>query len=137
MRRYVIATHGRMASGMRSTLELIIGEQKDLICLDAYTEDCQDPMQKFQNIIRKYSGDEIVIMTDLFGGSVNNNAVTLMGNPNVHVVTGINLALAISILLSDSNDDIRTVIVNEIQNAREMMLYCNEQQIDLDLDDDF
>ena len=105
MRRYVLASHGKMAEGIKTTLEIIIGPQEDLTCVNAYTDECPDPLPEFQKVIEQYPNDEIVIMTDMLGGSVNNNAVVLTKNPNVHVVTGMNLAVVISIIMSDQNSD--------------------------------
>jgi mannose/fructose-specific phosphotransferase system component IIA len=54
-----------MASGIRSTLELILGRQENLFCVNAYTGECKDPMTEFSRILTKYPEDEIVIMTDM------------------------------------------------------------------------
>ena len=136
MRRYVLASHGKMAEGIKTTLEIIIGPQEDLTCVNAYTDECPDPLPEFQKVIEQYPNDEIVIMTDMLGGSVNNNAVVLTKNPNVHVVTGMNLAVVISIIMSDQNSDTKEVIKHAIEQAREMIIYCNDLESDEE-DDDF
>ena len=136
MRRYVLASHGKMAEGIKTTLEIIIGPQEDLICVNAYTDECPDPLPEFQKLIEQYPNDEIVIMTDMLGGSVNNNAVVLTKNHNVHVVTGMNLAVVISIIMSDQNSDTKEVINHAIEQAREMIIYCNDLEADEE-DDDF
>lgn len=136
MRRYILASHGKMAEGIKTTLEIIIGPQEDLICVNAYTNECPDPLPEFQKIIQQYPNDEIVIMTDMLGGSVNNNAVVLTKNPNVHVVTGMNLAVVISIIMSDQNSDTKEVINHAIEQAKEMIIYCNDLEADEE-DDDF
>lgn len=135
MRRYVIATHGHMADGLRSTVEIIAGEQEALICICAYTEQCPDPMLEFQKIIGAYPEDDIVIMTDLFGGSVNNQAVSLTADPRIHVVTGISLALVIGMLTSDEEEATADVIRNAVEEAREAMMYC-ENLAEARIDDD-
>nr|WP_279354820.1 PTS sugar transporter subunit IIA [Eubacterium ventriosum] len=131
-----MASHGKMAEGIKTTLEIIIGPQEDLICVNAYTDECPDPLPEFQKLIEQYPNDEIVIMTDMLGGSVNNNAVVLTKNPNVHVVTGMNLAVVISIIMSDQNSDTKEVINHAIEQAREMIIYCNDLEADEE-DDDF
>lgn len=135
MRRYVIATHGQMADGLRSTVEIIAGEQENLTCICAYTEKCPDPMPEFQKIIEQYPEDEIVIMTDLFGGSVNNQALSLTEDPKVHVVTGISLALVIGILMSDEDENTPDVIRSAIEEAKGAMMYC-EHMAAAEIDDD-
>jgi len=137
MRKYVVATHGGMAGGICSTVELIIGHQENLIPINAYTEECQDPMPEFQKILAKYPEDEIVIMTDLMGGSVNSNAVMLTGDERVHVITGVSLVLVIGMLLSDSEEDIKSVIAGALRDAREGMVYCENTGAEESENDDF
>lgn len=136
MRRYVIATHGHMASGIRSTLEIIVGPQENLICIDAYTEECPDPLPEFEKILNGYPEDEIVIMTDMFGGSVNNNAMALLGRSNVHVITGISLATVISVIMSDPEEETKNCLNAAVEEAKNMMMYCEQVQ-DLSGEDDF
>ena len=137
MRRYVLAAHGKLAEGMKSTLEIIIGPQENLICVNAYTDECPDPMPEFQKILEKYPEDEIVIMTDMLGGSVNNNAVVLTKEKRVHVVTGTNLAVAISLIMSDDTEDTKEAIKNAVSNAKDMIIYCNDIAADTSEEDDF
>ena len=137
MRKYVIATHGRMAEGIRTTVELIAGPQENLICINAYTEECQDPMPEFQRILAEKPEDEVVIMTDLMGGSVNNNALTLAGEERVHVVTGISLVFVIGMLMSDQEEDTRTAIALALKEARENMVYCENPGTEELEDDEF
>ncbi|EOS25597.1 hypothetical protein C806_01724 [Lachnospiraceae bacterium 3-1] len=137
MRKYVVAAHGRMAEGIRSTVELIVGPQENLICINAYTEECQDPMPEFQRILAEYPEDEVVIMTDLLGGSVNNNALTLTREQRVHVVTGMSLALVIGMLMSDQEEDTKTAIEKALAEAREGMVYCENIEAEELEDDEF
>ncbi len=136
MRKYVIATHGRMAGGIRSTAELIAGPQENLICINAYTEECRDPMPEFKKILEEFPEEEIVIMTDLMGGSVNSNALMLAGEKRVHVITGISLVLVLGMLLSDPAADTKTAIEEALQEARAGMIYCeNPGEGELEEDD--
>lgn len=136
MRKYIIAAHGKMASGIKTTLEVIIGPQENVICIDAYTDECADPMPEFQKIIEENQDDEIVIMTDMFGGSVNNNAMLLMRNENVYVVTGINLAVVISIVMSNQLDDTAEILRQAVGDARDNIIFCNELNMQINNEED-
>ena len=135
--KYVLASHGHMAEGIKSTLEIIVGPQEDLICINAYTKECQDPLPEFKKIIENNPEDDIVFMTDMFGGSVNNNAMVLTKNPKVHVVTGINLAVVISIIMSDQNADTEEIIKHAVEQSKELIMYCNELASNEDEEDEF
>ena len=118
MRKYIIATHGHMAYGINTTLNMLIGAQENLTIINAYTDECKDPE------------DDIVIMTDLFGGSVNNNAMLMTKNERVHVVTGINLAVVISIVMSDSSTPTKQMIEEAVASAKDMIIYCNNLAVE-------
>lgn len=64
-------------------------------------------------------------MTDIFGGSVNNELTELITLPNVHLITGVNLILAMSVILNDGQDDPSSFIPRLIEEAKEGMMYCN------------
>ena len=136
MRKYIIATHGYMAYGINTTLNMLIGEQENLTVVNAYTDECKDPVPEFEKIIEENPEDDIVIMTDLFGGSVNNNAMQMIKSERVHVVTGINLAVVISIVMSDSNTSTKQVIEEAIAGAKDMLIYCNELVTDSNDEDE-
>ena len=136
MRKYILATHGQMAYGMNTTLNMLIGEQENLTIINAYTEECKDPVPEFEKIIEENPDDDIIIMTDLFGGSVNNNAMLMTKHQRVHVVTGINLAIVISIVMSDSSTPTAGMIREAVSGARDMIISCNDLVAKNDNDDE-
>lgn len=136
MRKYILATHAHMAYGIHTTLNMLIGEQENLTIINAYTDECKDPVPEFEKIIQENQENDIVIMTDLFGGSVNNNAMLMMKHERVHVVTGINLAIVISIVMSNSNTPTDEVIREAVVGAKDMMIYCNDLVAETDDEDE-
>lgn len=136
MRKYVLATHRKMAEGMLTTIEMLAGAQENLTCINAYTDECPDPLPELKRIVEADSEAEIVIMTDLLGGSVNNNASALLSDPRIHVVAGVNLAAVIGILLSAEDQDTASVIESAVAEAKDMMVYCNTVNTTYD-DEDF
>lgn len=127
MRKYLIATHGTFASGIRTSIELIIGEQPDLDVLCAYTtEDFDLPSEIKTRLDRLEAGDELVVMTDAMGGSVNNAFMNCMDDPRVHVLTGLNLVLAIELLSAPETQDTESVIASAVQAAKDGVIYCNQ-----------
>lgn len=136
MKRFILATHAYMSKGIKSSLELILGKQENLSVYCAYAEG--EPFFKPLVIqeVEDHPEDEFVIMTDLFGGSVNNELLELTTRRNVHVVTGTNLILAMSILLTcPESDDVAATIRNCVEDAKTGIVYCNDMEIDSDLDE--
>ena len=63
----------------------------------------------------------------MFGGSVNNEVIQVAAKrEHIHVVTGINLILLISIILASEDSDIDEIIRMSIDEARKGMMYCND-----------
>lgn len=71
MRKIIIASHHKMASGLKDTLEFITGEQRPVVAIDAYLENevLDDTLKDI--FTEKSIDDEYIIFTDLKAGSVN------------------------------------------------------------------
>lgn len=107
MKHIYVASHGHFARGLVNSLSLLIGDEHGVIPVCAYDEDIvttEQLEQTLEHLIVQANGDEVVIFTDLLGGSINNSAVSvLMRHRNVFVVAGMlkmSLAMAICYLLA-------------------------------------
>ena len=99
MRTVILASHGHLASGMKNTVEMILGEQEALKAFDAYTTpECN--VHDTLAMLRQADG-ECVIVTDVLGGSVNKEAVVFAAQPGVRVITGMNLTLVATLLTEE------------------------------------
>lgn len=127
MRHYVLASHAYFAKGLVSAMELIIGKSENLSSYSGYIDGDTTFVEMIKEEVRKYvaAGEEVIIMTDIFGGSVNNELTELITLPNVHLITGVNLILAMSVILNDGQDDPSSFIPRLIEEAKEGMMYCN------------
>ena len=89
----VLVTHGRLADEFGAALEHVMGPQKQIEAITIGAED--DPELCRSDIIeavnRVDSGDGVAILTDMFGGTPSNLAISCMSRPNVEVLAGINL----------------------------------------------
>ena len=102
MKKLLIATHGKLADGYRSSLSILTGMQDSVEYIDAYVDE-SDYTPKLQAFIDSVGPDDTgVIFTDIYGGSVfQKGALMLEGRQNIFHVTGINLGLVIELLLTD------------------------------------
>lgn len=140
MRKFLIATHGAFAQGIRSSLDVIIGETENLFLIGAYLDQNISVEDELMPVLDQITeDDELIIFTDLLGGSVNNIMIREALRPNVHLVSGFNLPLLIEIILADTDTPVEEVIASAILNAKEQMAYVNklieiQQQNDFDND---
>ena len=95
----VLVTHGRLAVEFRSALEHVVGPQKQIEAITIGPDD--DVEQRRKDIIeavkRVDSGDGVAILTDMFGGTPSNLAISCMSRPKVEVVAGINLPMLVKL----------------------------------------
>lgn len=79
-RKIILATHGNFAAGIQTSLALICGETKNVECLCAYMEQPYDLAKTVKDILKNNQQNELIVITDLFGGSVNNEFFNYVGN---------------------------------------------------------
>lgn len=95
----VIVTHGGLAVEFRSALEHVVGPQSQLETIAIGPED--DMAARREDILsavrRADSGDGVVVLTDMFGGTPSNLAISVMDDANVEVIAGINLPILVKL----------------------------------------
>ena len=118
MKQILIATHGKMASGIRYTAELIVGKMPGITTIDAYVESDDNIVEKFRVFFEAHKEERIIVFTDLMGGSVNQKLMEYAGKDNVTLITGTNLPVLMQVMLAE--DDVsEEEIEGYIADARE------------------
>ena len=69
--------------------------------------------------------EELIVTTDIFGGSVNNEFMKYLTRPNIHLIAGVNLPLLFELIMNLESENTVQMIENAVQNAREQLQYCN------------
>ena len=95
----VLVTHGRLAVEFRAALEHVVGPQ---VQIEAVTIDPDDDVEArrkdiIEAVRRVDSGDGVAILTDMFGGTPSNLAISCMSRPKVEVLAGINLPMLVKL----------------------------------------
>jgi PTS system mannose-specific IIA component len=95
----VLVTHGRLAAEFVSALEHVVGPQRNVVAVCIGPED--DMEMRRAEIIdavgRVDEGDGVAVVTDMFGGTPSNLAMSILGKGKVEVVAGMNLPLLIKL----------------------------------------
>jgi len=126
-RKFLIATHGTFAAGIKSSLDIIIGSVEHVFLLQAYVDEQTSVEVELQKILAQVSDhDELVVFTDILGGSITNQILQHALKANVYIVSGVNLPLVIDVMLADSTTPIEEVISSAIENAKEQMVFVNK-----------
>ncbi|MET0606445.1 MAG: PTS sugar transporter subunit IIA [Beijerinckiaceae bacterium] len=95
----VLVTHGRLATEFRAALEHVVGPQSQLETIAIGPDDDMDSRRNdiMAAVKSVNSGDGVVLLTDMFGGTPSNLAISCMNGAKVEVVAGINLPMLIKL----------------------------------------
>ncbi|MGX7205712.1 PTS sugar transporter subunit IIA [Enterococcus pingfangensis] len=124
MRNILIATHGSFASGIKGSLNLLIGDQSEISVIDAYIDD-SDYTEKISQFFSNYQEeDEYFVFTDLLGGSVNQKMLVYKNQYDFHLITGFNLPILLEIVLA--GNPLTILEIEEIvRRCRQELLLVN------------
>ena len=107
-------------------MELVTGEQNSVSTLCAYTNDMTEVETPIKEIIDALCDDEeLIVTTDIFGGSVNNEFMKYLSKSNIHLIAGVNLPLLFELIMNLESENTVQMIENAIQKAKEQLQYCN------------
>lgn len=93
----VLVTHGRLAAEFVAAMEHVVGPQKNVasICIDA-DDDMEVRRADIASAVKTVdTGRGVVILTDMFGGTPSNLAISLLSGGHVEVIAGVNLPMLI------------------------------------------
>lgn len=114
----VLVTHGRLADELIAALEHVVGPQAATVAVCIGPDD--DMEQRRADILESAAkvddGNGVVLLTDMFGGTPSNLAISIMGKAKVEVIAGVNLPMLIK-LASVRNDLALAEAVNAAQEA--------------------
>ena len=113
----VLVTHGRLAVEFVSALEHVVGPQRNVgaVCIGP-----EDDMEVRRNeildaVARCDTGAGVVVLTDMFGGTPSNLAISIMDRARIEVIAGVNLPMLIKLASVRQSEP----LVAAVQAARE------------------
>lgn len=96
----VVVTHGKLAQEFIAATEHVVGKQKNIVGICIEPED--DMEKRREDILAAVkevdSGKGVALLTDMFGGTPSNLAISIMGKVPVEVVAGINLPMMVKLV---------------------------------------
>jgi PTS system mannose-specific IIA component len=120
----VLVAHGLLAAEFRAALEHVVGPQKQIATVSIGPED--DMEQRRRDILDSVkevdTGDGVVVLTDMFGGTPSNLAISVMNGGHVEVVAGINLPMLIKLASVRDTTSLEQAVV-QAQDAGRKYIY--------------
>ena len=125
--RYVLASHGELASGMKDSVQLILGRDKEIFTICAYSDGSTGINDKIETVFSRFNReDHVFVFTDILGGSVNNDFIRILNKKKFYLITGMSLPLVIEIMTNDNIADPKERIKTSIDECKKYICFCNE-----------
>ncbi len=116
----VLVTHGRLALEFIEALEHIVGPQSNIAAVCIGPED--DPKERRKEIIDRVKaadeGEGVVLLTDMFGGTPSNLAMSVLDQGRVEVIAGLNLPMLIKLASIRGQAKLQTAVAQAQEAGR-------------------
>lgn len=108
----VIVTHGGLAGEFRAALEHVVGEQSQLETISIGPEDDMELRRAdiLAAVRRVEQGKGVVVLTDMFGGTPSNLAISVMNEAKVEVIAGVNLPMLVKLASVRGDVDLKKAV---------------------------
>jgi mannose PTS system EIIA component len=116
----VLVTHGRLAVEFIAALEHVVGQQRNVaaVCIGAEDDMEQRRRDILDSVAKVEEGDGVVLLTDMFGGTPSNLAISVLDRANVEVIAGVNLPMLIKLASVRSTCKLPVAVVQAQEAGR-------------------
>lgn len=116
MAQIIISAHGEYAMGIKSGLSLIAGDLEHIHYVN-FQNDTEKLKSDIVAILNQHAGQDILILTDLVGGSpFKTGAMLSKEYPNIKVIGGVNLPMVLS-LAYDTESSLNDLVATAVQSG--------------------
>ncbi|MGF1608989.1 MAG: PTS sugar transporter subunit IIA [Kiloniellales bacterium] len=114
----VLVTHGRLAREFIAAMEHVVGPQRNVaqVCIGPDDDMEQRRQEIIESVAKVDEGDGVVLLTDMFGGTPSNLAISVLDHGRVEVIAGINLPMLIKLASVRSSQPLKAAVA-EAQEA--------------------
>jgi PTS system mannose-specific IIA component len=95
----VLVTHGTLAKALRDAMEHVVGKQNNVatVCIESDAEFDSQRAEIASRMAEVDSGDGVILLTDMFGGTPSNLAMSMLSQPGVEIIGGVNLPMLVKL----------------------------------------
>ncbi len=124
----LIVSHGSFGNELLKSSEMIIGKIQNVECIsfnvgDKYIDLCK----KVEESIKRVGNNDLIVFTDMYGGSTFNAVDKLMKNNNFYHISGVNLPLFMDIAINKDSYSMDEMIEKIIKNGKKSIVFVNDK----------
>ena len=116
----VLVTHGKLAEEFRHALERVVGQQKaiETVCIGPEDEMDQRRQDILEAVQKADQGHGVILLTDMFGGTPSNLAISVMTGEGIEVIAGVNLPMLIKLAGVRGENNMEKALVDASEAGR-------------------
>ena len=124
----VLVTHGRLAAEFAAALEHVVGAQTQIAAVCIGPDDNMEQRRQdiLQSIAEVDSGEGVVLLTDMFGGTPSNLAISVMDRAKIEVIAGVNLPMLIKLATMRESADLDHAVVEARDAGRKYITIASK-----------
>lgn len=116
----VLVTHGRLADEFIAATEHVVGPQESIRAVSIGPDDDMERRRAeiVQAVEEVDTGNGVILLTDMFGGTPSNLAISLLDRANVEVIAGMNLPMLIKLVKVRKDDNLAEAVAQAQESGR-------------------
>ena len=116
----VLVTHGRLAAEFISALEHVVGPQRNVAAVCIGPDDDMEIRRKeiLDAVERVDGGAGVVVLTDMFGGTPSNLAISILDKARIEVIAGVNLPMLIKLASVRTSEKLEDAVISAREAGR-------------------
>src|SRR4029079_7013915 len=117
---FVLVTHGRLAAEFVAALEHVVGKQERIAAVCIGAEDDMEARRReiIDRISEVDSGNAVVLVTDMFGGTPSNLAISVLDRGSIEVIAGVNLPMLIKLATVRNSETLPRAVASAQEAGR-------------------
>lgn len=130
-----LSSHGHLASGLKSSMQILYGSCDDITVFDAYVDErsVAEELEMFFEKVK--TGEQVLLISDLYGSSVNQAMSMYLDRPDTTLIAGANLALLLGLAGRESMT--RKELEELVVQSREMLCIVELEKEEIPEEDEF
>ena len=124
----IVVTHGNLALELKSAMEHILGVQKNIEIISIKPDDdLEIKKSALEESIKKVDEDNgTIILTDMFGGTPSNLAISFLKIGKIEIISGVNLPMLVKLIGSRDSNDLQKVARESKESAQKYISIASE-----------
>ena len=116
----VLVTHGRLAEELIAALEHVVGAQSNVgaVCIGPDDDIDRRRAEIVESVAKVDDGEGVIVLTDMFGGTPSNLAISIMDKANVEIIAGVNLPMLIKLATARQTESLAEAVLSAQEAGR-------------------